>query len=1553
MSGLFQRRPSILIIVMKNKFLLQKNPSAKPGAIRKYLCFAVALLLADRSAFANPTGMTVGAGSASLQQVGSQLNITTSQAAFLNWSSFNIRPGETTTFLQPSANSIVFNQIGGANPSKIFGSLNANGTVILANANGFYFGPNSMISVGGSFIATTAPLSPDFGAGSAWQFTGMPPLASIVNYGQIQVGTGKSLYLIAEQIENHGELTAPGGDVGLYAGQSVLVSERPDGRGLSATMKLPGGSVNNYGQIIASAGTIALQAEVVNQNGILQADSVQNQNGVIELVASDSLNLGANSQILARGDDSAAGSPGGVVTLQSGNTFSDSVGSQISVTGGTKGGNGGSVEVSAPNIFSLNSSMDASASAGSPSGQLLLNSQDITLNTSGANGMNGGTLDLNVNSAFANFSQIILQADDNITLAAGNIWNLGSGSGQLTLEASGDITFENNSKIFEADNWSVTLDAGYNFVTDMVQAGTGNIYLNGGSGQAGNGSIETSQATIKLLAGNGIFVGYGSQLINDGGIVGLYAQMVNQNGLIQANSVGGQHGTIELIASDSVMLGANSKIIANGDNSPSGSSGGQIMLQTQQAFFDVAGSQIQFLGANGGANGRVLIYAAQSSVKSLLNGSAASSASGNIYYYTPVDNLTLTASSLVPFTGFSSILFQANKSLTISASANLDLSTGTGIPLDGLLTLQSGGDITFGNNSQIFAANNWSVTLNAGYANNMIQSGIGNIYLNGGSAGTLNGSIQTASGDINLSAGQSILLASKNNHTATGIVSGSVFTTGGGNIFAYAMMGNIDAGTSNGAKDKSGKPADYNFDDSGATPNTSGLGGISTMGGGNVSLIAGNNIDSTPVVPSGQWPGASGAYGSGDVTIIAGNQINGNFTLANGVGTMLAGAQVNNGQAAVLQNSHADHASTLYDLETAVTQNQSSKGDIGGFEFVGGSKLAVTLSLIQGSWNVWAADNILLKEVNNPNGTFNSAQSYLYNYAADAAAHFWAGNAIELAGGTVGGTLARKANPFIIYAPILTLNAGMGGITIDKSIILAPSSEGSLEITTRNGGDLSSTPPVASSGSTPTLNGITMSDSDSTDYHTFASRHATHPLHANDPNPVTLDISGSIGSFSLVVPTFADIIVHGIKPYVVSGSQPDFGTYNFGFNGRNLSADQTTFINVFGDIVYQALSIANQNVTLGNQGLTVAGPGTFNVSAQNIDLGVSGGIAVLAPDSALKAISPRGANLEVTASGNLAMTSSKISNESYLGGINLDVGGVLNVGGQSTKLGADTVAKGIFTTSGGDVSVTAASDVNVNSSRIAAYDGGSVTVTSQNGDINAGVGGSGYVSFDALELKKNKLINIPAQIPGSGILATTVLGSRADLGDITLEAPNGNINASKGGILQIAFNNADTRNNFIDLKAAHDITANGSGIIGYNINLKAGGDVKGLVIGRESVAINAQQNVNVTAFSGGNVDISAAGNISGTVISGGSVNASGDSITASLISDSISTSGNANGATEGIPQSNVAQNNPQTADNADVTTSKSDGQDDAELKKKSITLARRVGRVTVVLPGKE
>jgi len=1381
--------------------------------------------------FANPTGMTVGSGSATAQQLGSQLNITVGQTAILNWQSFNIGAGETTSFLQPSVNSIVFNVIGGANPSQVFGNLNANGTVILANANGFYFGPNSMIKVGGSFIATTAPLAPDFGSGGMWLFTGMPPLASIVNYGQIEVGTGKSLYLIAEKIENHGNLSAPGGDVDLAAGQSVLVSDSADGRGLSATVLLPQGSVDNFGRITADAGTIALQAKVVNQDGVIQADSVTEQNGVIELVAADQLNLGANSQILARGDNSAGGSPGGQVTLQSGNVFSDAAGSQIATTGGANGGNGGNIEVSAPNIQSLNSAMDATAQGSFVSGQFLLDPANIVLGTTGSgtvgNGgtvgySSGGTLNLNVNTAFLNkhFSAIDLQATGNISLSTGTAWNLststGVTAGQLTLQAGGDIVFGSRSKITDANDWSVSLYAGYNFNSGAVQSGTGNIYLNGGSGLA--------------------------------------------------------------------------------------------------------------------------------------------------------------------------------------------------------------------------------------------------------TAGT----IQLAAGDINLFAGQNILVAPLNSQ----VVSGSIFTTGGGSIFADALAGNIVAGTSNGGATSSGQTSDYNFTGSGARPNPF-LGGISTGAGGNVTLIAGGNIDSTPIVPSRQAAGASGTYGAGNVTLIAGNQITGNYTLANGVGTMLAGVQVSAAQAGALQNPNANtpaYLAALSGLTTAVELSHNTGGNIGAAPVAGNpSTSPVTLSLISGAWNAYAANDISIKEVNNPNGAYNTLQSFLSTYAPNAAANFWAGNAIELIGANLNRLSSVNKTP--IYAPILSLDAGAGGILIDRSIILAPSSEGSLSLITRpgTGGNLSG----AVVANSTVLNGITMSDSGSSDYTTFAAGHAAVPLHLNDPNPVLVSVDGSINSFSLIVPTFAQINVAG-------------NTYNFGFQGRNLSPSATTSINVQGSITYrgdltainlttaelgdllpsslfadsadtavtsklsynattgqliyvgvmsasdlafllapsllkldpngnpvtqpvldsngnplldangnpetvpmttpltlnatqqamiQQLYTASQTASLGGQGLLLAGPGNFNVEANTMDLGVSGGISVLAPDAPLTAISPFGATLNVTTVGDLTMTSTKISNESYLGGMNLTVGGALNVGGEFTTLGDPSAPKGIFTTSGGNISVTANNDVNLNGSRIAAYNGGNVTVESFNGNVNAGNGGAGYVTLDALQLDPvtDLLTSIPATIPGSGILATTVAGSRATLGNILIESPKGNVSASQGGVIQISFNGTDDSKATSELLAGYElrdangnrvlaqnldngtavfvsdnrnIDASGSGVIAQGITLKATGKVGGLYVSRGP---------SPPVIDTGRGFLPGDGGTGPVIISEGGkpvINSPGSQgPDPTVISDAGSNAS---------PPPEVAKTDEPTADTAATVATKAQTQDDDTAgggdenskKKKGITLAQKVGRVTVLLPAK-
>src|SRR5262249_19524655 len=75
---------------------------------------------------ANPVGPTVTQGKASFSSQGPQLTIQTSDRAFINWQSFNIGVGQTTTFIQPSSSSLVWNQINDSNPSQILGNLNAN-----------------------------------------------------------------------------------------------------------------------------------------------------------------------------------------------------------------------------------------------------------------------------------------------------------------------------------------------------------------------------------------------------------------------------------------------------------------------------------------------------------------------------------------------------------------------------------------------------------------------------------------------------------------------------------------------------------------------------------------------------------------------------------------------------------------------------------------------------------------------------------------------------------------------------------------------------------------------------------------------------------------------------------------------------------------------------------------------------------------------------------------------------------------------------------------------------------------------------------------------------------------------------------------------------------------------------------------------------------------------------------------------------------------------------------------------------------------------------------
>lgn len=530
---------------------------------------------------AGPAGMTVVQGQATVSGTDQNRTIQVSDRALLNWQNFNIGAKESLTFLQPSAGSVVWNRVMDGNPSAIFGRLEANGIVVLQNSAGWYFGPSSFVSAGGLFVTTTPSLPPDFANGGTWMFSGPPPTASIINYGELKTQSGGSLYLVAEKVENHGTLSSPGGNIGVLAGQEVMVSTRPDGRGLSAQVSIPTGVVDNQGKIIADAGEVAVHARVINQSGLIEANSVREHNGTIELIATEAVNLGASSHITARGDAGEI-SKGGQVKIVSDSLFSDATGSTVDVSGGGLGGDGGMLEVSAKHMSSIHSTLIGKAQSGSKGGSLLLDPVDIVLGTDPVDSLGSGevaagdppdTLTLDVGSAFLGFAHIALEATHNITVKTA--WNLFDSTqiedpgSTLSLKAGNNLVFDTGSSLIAGRNWSVDLTAGANFSQGGNPVGNGragqrSILLNGTAG------IEARDGSIKLRAGNDILVETGYIRTIGGGGIDVWALTGSVNAGTKADayrwtSSGGSEVNLAALGGISTGAGGDVKIKAYKD----------------------------------------------------------------------------------------------------------------------------------------------------------------------------------------------------------------------------------------------------------------------------------------------------------------------------------------------------------------------------------------------------------------------------------------------------------------------------------------------------------------------------------------------------------------------------------------------------------------------------------------------------------------------------------------------------------------------------------------------------------------------------------------------------------------------------------------------------------------------------------------------------------------------------------------------------------------------------------------------------------------------------
>lgn len=248
--------------------------------------------------------------------------------AIVDWKSFNIGSktgaSEWVNISQPSSSSVILGRISGS-ASQIYGTLTANGNVILANGNGINFKTGSVVNVGG-LIATTSSISNDeFNSSSDFKYAFTPGAngkAEIVNDGRISVKDGGLVALVAPVVRNNwgGVIVAKLGKVHVGSGDTFTVDLYGDGLiNLQASDNVQKQLINNSGRIYADGGEVLLTAAAaknvvdsqINMAGLIQADTVGKRNGKIVLEANS---IQVDGDLYARGS-ACKGETGGSILI--------------------------------------------------------------------------------------------------------------------------------------------------------------------------------------------------------------------------------------------------------------------------------------------------------------------------------------------------------------------------------------------------------------------------------------------------------------------------------------------------------------------------------------------------------------------------------------------------------------------------------------------------------------------------------------------------------------------------------------------------------------------------------------------------------------------------------------------------------------------------------------------------------------------------------------------------------------------------------------------------------------------------------------------------------------------------------------------------------------------------------------------------------------------------------------------------------------------------------------------------------------------------------------
>ncbi|MBF0506686.1 MAG: filamentous hemagglutinin N-terminal domain-containing protein [Nitrospirae bacterium] len=454
-------------------------------AIALVLCHSV-VFAAPPPPNALPTGGQVAQGQAAINTNGSSMNINQStQKAVINWQTFNIGQNTGVNFSQPNGSSIALNRVLSGDPSAIYGKMTANGQIFLLNPAGIIFGPSGSVNVGGLVASTLSLNDNDFMNGN-YNFYNAGGAGSIVNQGSITAADGGYVALLAPQITNQGIISARMGTVAMAAGDQVSLDFNGDGL-INFTVNQ--GTVNalidnrnlvqaDGGQVIMTARAAdSLSSAVVNNEGVIQAQTIGNSNGVIRLMGD-----------MQNGTVNVSG------TLDA---------------SAPNGGNGGFIETSAATVNVADGARITTLAPKGQAGLWLLDPSDISIQTGGSGALTSGAFNPAGASGTISPSTILTG------LANGNVTIQTSGG----TGGNGDITLVNSITTTSSLGASrvLTLEAYRNIIFNNganIDATGGNTYklnlvLWSDSGGNNNGGIGLYGNTIKTNGGS-IWMGGGS-----------------------------------------------------------------------------------------------------------------------------------------------------------------------------------------------------------------------------------------------------------------------------------------------------------------------------------------------------------------------------------------------------------------------------------------------------------------------------------------------------------------------------------------------------------------------------------------------------------------------------------------------------------------------------------------------------------------------------------------------------------------------------------------------------------------------------------------------------------------------------------------------------------------------------------------------------------------------------------------------------------------------------------------------------------------------------------